>query len=106
MNRVPVADHGENEQQKGDQQQARSLRGIDRVPVFMAGVVVAFGMNHAYIVRRTESLRAAVLHYASSVVYHYFGDGSFWLYARFSRKSYEHNRPVWSLRTRLGADGG
>ena len=52
---MPVPKHGEDEQQKSNQQQPGSFRGIDRVPmVFVVRVVVALSMNHDCIVRRAE----------------------------------------------------
>jgi hypothetical protein len=55
---VPVANHGEDKQQEGNQQQAGSLRSIDRVAA-MLGVVVVLSMSHDNILRRTETRRAA-----------------------------------------------
>jgi hypothetical protein len=55
MNNVPVANHSEDEQQKGDQQQAGSFRGINRVPLMLGGLVLAFSFSHKFIVRRTET---------------------------------------------------
>jgi cholera toxin transcriptional activator len=52
VNGVPVANQGEDEQQKGDQQQAGSFRSINRVPPVLAGrVVLALGVRHEDIVR-------------------------------------------------------
>jgi hypothetical protein len=80
---VPIANQSEREQQKCDQQQAGSFRGINRVPaVLVVGVVLVLDVNHDCIVRRTETVRAAtsiirimrggglVLHYASLAVVH------------------------------------
>jgi hypothetical protein len=59
VNGVPVANQSEGEQQKGDQQQARSLRGINRVPLVLVGIVLASSANHDFIVRRAETVGAA-----------------------------------------------
>ena len=70
MNRVPVANQSEGQQQKRNQQEARGFRGIDRAPaVPAAGAVVAWCMKHDGIVRRAETVCCSlVLHYASSVL--------------------------------------
>jgi hypothetical protein len=81
VNGVPVADQGEDEQQKRDQQQAGGFRGINRVPLMLvAGVVLALRIDHNHIVRREGMVVAnllallshgrgggLVLHYASLV---------------------------------------
>ena len=57
MNGVPVANQREDEQQKGNQQQAGSFRGINRVPAVLAGgIVLALGVRHTNIVRPAGSL--------------------------------------------------
>ncbi len=49
---MPIADQGENQQQKGDEQQAGCFRGIDRVPaVLVGGTVLAPRGKHTSIVR-------------------------------------------------------
>jgi cholera toxin transcriptional activator len=56
MNGVPVPNHGEDEQQEGDQQQAESFRGIDRVPLLLVGgIVLASNVRHHSIVRSAQS---------------------------------------------------
>jgi cholera toxin transcriptional activator len=83
---VPVANQRERQQQERDQQQARSLRGVDRVPVVLViGAVLTLSGNHASIVLRTQpcgdsrprlscrakldrDFRHLVLHYASFVI--------------------------------------
>ena len=56
MNGVPVPNHGEDEQQEGDQQQAGSFRGIDRVPLLLVGgIVLASNVRHHSIVRSAQS---------------------------------------------------
>jgi len=53
VNGVPVANYRENQQQKGDQQQAGRFRGVNRVPQILGdSVVLALGINHEHIVRR------------------------------------------------------
>ena len=49
MDVVPVADQRENQQQKRDQQQAGSFRGVDRVTVMLV-IVPRRGVSHADIV--------------------------------------------------------
>jgi cholera toxin transcriptional activator len=69
---VPVANHGESKQQKCDQQQAGSFRGIDRVAAALGtGFVSALtSFNHGFIVRRNEfAPHGLVLHYASRSVF-------------------------------------
>ena len=57
MNGVPVANQCEDEQQKGNQQQAGGFRGINRVPAVLAGgIVLALGVRHTDIVRSAGSL--------------------------------------------------
>jgi hypothetical protein len=80
VNGVPVPNQSEGQQQKGDQQQTGSFRGINRVPLMLVGgIVLAFSLHHGFIVRRSETggcrlrvrigrSRGLVLHYASSVV--------------------------------------
>ena len=75
MNGVPVPNQSE-----GEQQQAGSFRGINRVPLMLvAGIVLALRVHHDFIVRRSDTLgavygcacersRGLVLHYASLVV--------------------------------------
>jgi hypothetical protein len=56
MDGVPVPNQREDEQQKSDQQQAGSLRGINRVPAVLAGrIVLAPGVRHEDIVRSAAS---------------------------------------------------
>jgi hypothetical protein len=55
MDDMPVANHGEDEQQEGDKQQAGSFRGINRVTVLVVGVVLALSVHHEVIVRRAKS---------------------------------------------------
>lgn len=51
MNSVPVTNQSECEQQERDEQQAGSLRGIDRVAMVLVGVIVfALGLGHGHIV--------------------------------------------------------
>jgi len=51
MDVVPVAQDGQDQQQKRDQQQARGLGGVDRVTLVLVGVVVlGIGFRHADIV--------------------------------------------------------
>ena len=59
MNGVPVANQSEGEQEKGDQQQARGLRGINRVALVLVGIGLASSVNHDFIVRRVESVGAS-----------------------------------------------
>jgi cholera toxin transcriptional activator len=71
MNRMPVANQREHKQQKGDQQQSGSFRGVNRVPAVLAGgTVLALGVRHEGIVRSAGSRGCLVLHYASSAVVH------------------------------------
>jgi hypothetical protein len=52
VNGVPIADECDSEDQECDQQQARRLSGIDRMPLMLAGrrmVWTPYG-GHAYIV--------------------------------------------------------
>ena len=59
MDDMPVANHGEDEQQEGDKQQAGSFRGINRVPLtLVAGIVLALRVHHDFIVRRSETVGA------------------------------------------------
>ena len=52
MNDVPITNQGEDQQQKGYEQQAGSFRGINRVPaVFVGGIVLAPSGKHTSIVR-------------------------------------------------------
>ena len=71
MNGVPIANHGEDQQEKGNQQKAGGFGGIRRVPVtlrsghvlamvvfaiiVLAMVVLAMIIDHQHIVRRVES---------------------------------------------------
>jgi len=52
VNGVPVADECDSEYQECDQQQARRLSGIDRVPLMLRGgrMVGTPDGGHAYIV--------------------------------------------------------
>ena len=51
MNLMPVPNEGEDQQHKGDQQQSRSFRRIDCVPVMTAdGLLFGLGGEHADIV--------------------------------------------------------
>ncbi len=63
MDGVPVANHGEDEQQKRDQEQAGGFRGIDRVVTTLAGgaalTLALMNLNHNFIVRRDETPRVA-----------------------------------------------
>jgi DNA-binding response OmpR family regulator len=78
VNGVPVPNQSEGQQQKGDQQQTGSFRGINRVPLMLVGgIVLAFSLHHGFIVRRSETGgcrlpvrigRSRGLYYASSVV--------------------------------------
>jgi hypothetical protein len=61
MNDVPVANQREGEQKKSDQQQAGGFRGINGVPVMLVGIVLALGIRHGFIVRRTETAGAVDL---------------------------------------------
>jgi hypothetical protein len=91
VNSVPITNQSEDEQQESDQQQTGCFRGINRVPLMLAGgVVIALSVHHGFIVRRAEITGAIrlrrvrrgcglVLHYASSVVTI--------VYARFPRQS-------------------
>ena len=55
VNVVPVANHGQNQQQKRDQQQTRGFGGINRMPVELAGgVMVGLGCGHESIVAPVE----------------------------------------------------
>jgi hypothetical protein len=49
MDDAPVANHGEDEQQKRNQQQAGSFRGIDRVATALVGgaALALMRVNHA-----------------------------------------------------------
>jgi len=48
MNGVPVANQGEDEQQKSDQEQAEGFSSINRVPAVLGGrVVLALRFSHA-----------------------------------------------------------
>jgi len=59
VNGVPVPNQSEGEQRKGDQQQAGSFRGINRVPLtLVAGIVLALRVHHDFIVRRSETVGA------------------------------------------------
>jgi len=58
MNDVPIANQDESKQQKGDQQQAGSFRGINGVPVVLVGIVLALSINHDFIVLRPETAGA------------------------------------------------
>jgi cholera toxin transcriptional activator len=54
---MPVANQSQDKQQKGNQQQAGSFRGINRVPAVLAGgIVLALVVRHANIVRPAGSL--------------------------------------------------
>jgi hypothetical protein len=80
VNGVPVPNQSEGEQQKGNQQQAGSFRGINRVPLVLVGrIVLALRVHHDFIVRRSERWvpfaecacgrgRGLVLHYPSLVL--------------------------------------
>ena len=58
MNGVPVAHQREYEQQEGDQQQAGSLRGVDRVPLMLGGrIVMALGVRHEWYCTLGEKAR-------------------------------------------------
>jgi hypothetical protein len=56
MNGMPIANQSEGEQQKGDQQQAGSFRGINGVPLMLVGTVLALSVDHHLIVRRSETV--------------------------------------------------
>jgi len=49
---MPIADQGEDEQQKGNQQQAGGFRGVNRMPLLVDGIVLAMSVSHTDIVRR------------------------------------------------------
>jgi hypothetical protein len=52
---APVANHGENQQEKRDQQQTRGFCGINRARVALAGgVAVGLGYSHESIVAPLE----------------------------------------------------
>jgi hypothetical protein len=56
VNRVPVTNHSDDEQEERNQQQAGGLRGVDGVPAMLvAGPILMLSINHASIVRRTET---------------------------------------------------
>ena len=62
MNEVPVANQGEDEQQKRDQKQAGGFRGVYPVPwMLMCRVVLALSFYHEVIVRRTKPVRDATV---------------------------------------------
>jgi len=70
---VPIANQGEDEQHKGDQQQSRSLGGVDGMAVVLVSrVVLRCGGGHGLIValpaggRRSATGEQPMLHYASS----------------------------------------
>jgi hypothetical protein len=82
MNGVPIAHQGEDEQQKGDQEQPGSFLGIDCMPLMLLRrTVPTLSVNHERIVRcahgreRCQPTGASgsggvVLHYASlAIVY-------------------------------------
>ena len=80
MNGVPVANHGEDQQEKRDQQQAGSF-GIGRMPgMLRGGRIMARGIDHTHIVRRTYDLHlgpARFLRLSSepqAVLSHYSGN--------------------------------
>ena len=50
MKGVPIADECDREDKECDQQQARRLRGIDRVPLMLTGMAWTPDGGHAYIV--------------------------------------------------------
>ena len=56
MDGVPVANQREDQQQKSDQQQPGSFRGINGVPAVF--VVLALGVRHEHIVRSASRLAA------------------------------------------------
>jgi hypothetical protein len=61
VNGVPVANHGEDEQQKGDQQQAGCFRRVNCVPLMLAvGIVLALGVRHENIVRSGRKALACI----------------------------------------------
>ena len=76
---MPVANQGENQQQKCDQQQAEGLRGVNRVPRMLVGrVILILRLHDASIVRRARNrglewpatrhpAPRRMLHYASSI---------------------------------------
>ena len=81
MNGMPVSNYGDEEQKKGNQQQAGGFRGIDRVAALLVAGIVLVSLYHVSIVRRTETRRCGlVLHYASSRLSH--------VHARFARQSH------------------
>ena len=69
MDVVPVADHGERQQEKCDQQQPRRFRGIHRMAMLLLRSFVRHLRGaHAHIVAPRESgrrpdTRSPVLHY-------------------------------------------
>jgi len=65
---MPVTNQSKREQQKGDQKQAGSLRGINRVAALLAvGVVLALKVRHANIVRRAPAERDGAENIAATV---------------------------------------
>ncbi len=66
MNGVPVTNQSQHEQQKSDQQQAGSFRGINRVAATLAvGIVLLLSLYHARIVRRAQTACDATLRVVS-----------------------------------------
>jgi len=69
LDSVPIANQRERQQQERDQQQAGSLRGVDRVPaVLVVGAGLTLSGNHGPIVRRAETVCAAWCYTASFVI--------------------------------------
>jgi len=64
VNVVPVAKDGQYQQQKRDQEQARSLGGVDRMAVVLVGVIgLGVRLRHADIVAlgQAKSILPAVI---------------------------------------------
>jgi hypothetical protein len=58
MDGVPIANDGENQQQKRDQQKSGGLRGVNRVAAMLGvGVILALSIQHDLIVRRESTAR-------------------------------------------------
>ena len=68
MNGVPVTNQSQHEQQKGDQQQAGSFRGINRVAALLAVGIVLAVESLATPILYAAHKRHAMLHYASLVI--------------------------------------
>ena len=97
VNGVPVTNQGEHEQQKSDQQQAGSFRGINRVAAMLVvGIVLALSIHHAHCTRARHKPQANALGATLRLI-----SGRIVIsYARFPEQSVRQNRAVWSIRTR------